>query len=207
MPAPKPIVLTPYSDQWPVVFQQLKDVYEAALVGLVEGIEHVGSTSVPGLQAKPVIDVDIIIAEAGQLAAVVPRLAALGYHHVGNQGIAGREAFKRTSALVPLDGSGKAWPPHHLYVCPRGSLSLLNHLTFRDYLRSHPQQARAYGQLKEELAAAFPGDMDRYVAGKTPFVLGVLQQLGFEAGSLALIQSQNAPPPGSPNASLPQRSL
>jgi GrpB-like predicted nucleotidyltransferase (UPF0157 family) len=194
MPASKPIVLTPYSEQWPAVFQQLKRVYEVALAGLVEGVEHVGSTSVPGLQAKPIIDVDVVIADASQLEPVIIKLAALGYCHAGDQGIAGREVFKRSSPLVPLDGSGRTWPNHHLYVCLRESLSLQNHLRFRDYLRSHPEQAKVYGHLKEELATRFAGDMERYVEGKTPFILDVLSQLGFAASALALIRTQNALP-------------
>ncbi|WP_400191025.1 GrpB family protein [Hymenobacter sp. B81] len=188
----KPILVTPYSDHWPIHFQQLQEVYASQVSGLVVGIEHVGSTSVPGLKAKPIIDIDVIVADETRLKAVIPRLADLGYRHVGDQGIRGREAFERTSPFAPFNHAGQAWPDHHLYVCLQGSVSLLNHLRFRDYLRAHPEQAQAYGQLKEKLAAECAGDMNRYVAGKTPFILRILQQLGFETASLAAIHSQNA---------------
>ncbi|MBT1704387.1 GrpB family protein [Chryseosolibacter indicus] len=191
MTAFKLITIAQYSEQWPATFLQLRSVYETRLSGLMEGIEHVGSTSVPGLKAKPIIDIDIIASDENKLKKITSVLEKLGYQHLGDLGIEGREAFKRISVSVPLDGSGREWPEHNLYVCLQGSLSLLNHIRFRDYLRSHPAQAHAYGELKEKLASKFSEDINGYVEGKTSFIVEILKQFGFDADSLALIRSQN----------------
>ena len=90
----KRVVVVDYSPEWPLAFEQLKQLYTATLNGLITDIQHVGSTSVPGLAAKPVIDIDVIIESSHQLAPVVDKLAAIGYQHCGNLGIEGREAFK-----------------------------------------------------------------------------------------------------------------
>jgi GrpB-like predicted nucleotidyltransferase (UPF0157 family) len=92
------------------------------------------------------------------------RLAILGYQHEGDLGISGREAF--TSPV--------AAPAHHLYVCPADSPELARHLAFRDYLRSHPGQARAYAELKRSLAERFYTDRDAYSRGKATFIESVL---------------------------------
>jgi GrpB-like predicted nucleotidyltransferase (UPF0157 family) len=119
---------------------------------------------VPGLAAKPVIDMDVVIRPETDLAPVVERLATLGYVHLGDLGIAGREAFRATPDL----------PRHHLYVCAAGSAALQAHLTLRDALRADPARAAAYGALKYELAERFRDDIDSYVEGKTPFITSVL---------------------------------
>ncbi|MBS7566799.1 GrpB family protein [Mucilaginibacter sp. Bleaf8] len=191
MASSKSIVVTAYSNQWPVVFRQLKEVYQKKLSGLVLAIEHVGSTSVPGLKAKPIIDIDIIVNDTDKLNATIMKLGELGYRHKGDLGIAGREAFECLSPQVPLDGTDRIWPDHHLYVCLQDSLSLMNHLKFRNYLRTYPGEAQAYALLKEKLAAQFATDIDRYVEGKTTFITDILHKLGFEQDSLAVIRTQN----------------
>lgn len=175
---PKAVVLVPYDERWPVVFGELRGVLSRALGGLARAIEHVGSTSVPGLVAKPVIDLDVVIASRAELPRVVEALAPLGYRHHGDQGIAGREAFKRDAQDVPRDGSGRGWPAHHLYVCAADARELRRHLLFRDWLCAHPEQAAAYGALKRELAERHRHDVDAYCEARSAFVEAALRSAG-----------------------------
>ncbi|AKD54354.1 GrpB family protein [Spirosoma radiotolerans] len=180
-----------YSPAWPLTFQQLKSVYQRRLGNLVTDIQHVGSTSVPGLAAKPILDIDLIISNRKTLNAVIEELDQLGYDYQGNLGIIDRESFKRRSDQVPLDGSSRYWQNHHLYVCPSDSLSLKNHLVLRDYLCQNPLKAQEYGELKKRLAQENPTDIDVYVAGKTPFILAILREAGFNNASLESIAQAN----------------
>src|SRR6185436_17206244 len=117
----------------------------AVVQDLALAIEHVGSTSVPGLAAKPIIDMTVIVRSA-DITRTIERLATIGYVHRGNLGIEDREAFHNPPQS----------PAHHLYLCAAGSLGLLNPLALRDYLRIHPDAVRAYGELKKTLAQRFP---------------------------------------------------
>ena len=166
--SPRTIVVVDYDPSWPLTFASLRAPVWEAVRDVAITVEHVGSTAVPGLAAKPIIDIDVIVPTRAEIPAVIDRLAAIGYVHQGNLGIEDREAFKSPAGL----------PAHHLYVCVRGSVALTNHLALRDYLRGHPDRAVAYGQLKKRLAAQFPTDIDRYVAGKTDFVLAALRAAG-----------------------------
>jgi len=121
------LTIQDYDPSWPQRFETLCAGIAAALGEMVSVIEHVGSTAVPGLAAKPIIDIDVVLRSATDLPQVIARLASLGYEHQGNLGIPGREAFR----MPPRD-----WP-HHLYVCPPDSQEYRRHLSFRDHLRRH----------------------------------------------------------------------
>ncbi len=161
-----------YDPEWPEHFRRLRDRIWPCVSDVAISIEHVGSTSVPGLAAKPAIDVDIVIPSRNELGVVAMRLAPLGYTHRGNLGIEDRDAFS----------GPEGQPHHHLYVCPRDSLALRNHITLRDHLRSHPQDVTRYSGLKRQLAEKFSRDIDRYVEGKSAFILSILARY---ASSLA----------------------
>jgi len=161
---------------WPALFSDLARVLGNALGDLSLSIEHVGSTAIPNLAAKPVIDLDVVIGVCPELPEVIRALADYGYIHQGDLGITGREAFHRAGEDVPRDGSGRTWPSHHLYVCARDSEELKRHLAFRDYLREHPDARRDYETLKRRLARAFRHDIDGYVAGKAAFVEDILRR-------------------------------
>lgn len=139
-------------------------------------IEHVGSTSVVGLSAKPIIDIVIVFNSMDEFEIIKRCLENINYIHVGNQGIQDREAFKLTK---PNDLYN-----HHLYVALRGSLGLKNPLTFRDHLRNHPNDVQRYGNLKKELAKQYPFDIDSYIEGKTDFIISVLKQYDFSQEEL-----------------------
>lgn len=163
---PEPVIIVDYDPAWPALFETLRSPVAAAMGELAIGIEHVGSTAVPGLAAKPIIDVDVIIASAADLGASIERLAVIGYVHQGDLGIAGREAFVQPRGL----------PAHHLYVCTQDSEPYRQHLVFRDYLRAYSEAAQAYETLKRAAAERFRHDRDAYTDAKREFVLMILQQ-------------------------------
>jgi GrpB-like predicted nucleotidyltransferase (UPF0157 family) len=151
-------------------------VYLLALDGLVLRVEHVGSTAVPGLSAKPIIDIDVVIRSRPVLPDVIARLATLGYRHQGDLDIPGREAFASNNGVVaPTDGTRRLWPAHNLYVCAEDSDELHRHLRFRDWLRANAAGAAEYAKLKAELAAVHRHDRDAYTLGKTAFVEAALR--------------------------------
>jgi GrpB-like predicted nucleotidyltransferase (UPF0157 family) len=155
-----PVAIADYDPRWPETFAAVHSQLAGVLGPLAQRIEHVGSTAVPGLPAKPIIDLDVVIATPADLPEVIRRLHTIGYHHQGDLGIPGREAF-----TSPADA-----PAHHLYVCPADSPELARHLAFRDCLRTHPEQAHAYAELKRSLAERFRTDRDAYSHGKTSFI-------------------------------------
>ena len=160
----KPVVVVDYDPGWVVTFETLREQIAGVVGDAASAIEHVGSTAVPGLAAKPIIDMDVLLASEAVLPEAIKRLAGLGYVHQGDLGIPEREAF-----LTPA-----GTPAHHLYVCPPNSRDFKRHVAFRDYLRAHPAEARAYGDLKKALAARFRDDRDAYMAGKDELVKEIL---------------------------------
>ena len=162
----KPITVSPYNQDWPAQFERIKAFLLPHIGDIAINIHHVGSTSVPGLSAKPIIDFNIEIASMTDFPAIKKRLEALGYRHQGDYGITGREVFKPTR---PDD-----FMEYHMYVCPTDSHEFKMHLKFRDYLRANPAAAKEYGQLKTENAIKFGNDIDAYIDGKDGFVKGVL---------------------------------
>ena len=178
------IVVTRYDPQWAAAFAAIRDYLWPAIHDVVQAIEHVGSTAVPGLAAKPIIDIDVVRAPDQPIDVVAARLEPLGYVHLGTLGIVGRDAFRQHNTL----------PPHHLYVCPAGSLGLRNHLALRAYLREHPDAVHAYSERKRQLAAMFPDDIARYVAGKTDLIIAPLREAGLPADDLVEIERANRLP-------------
>lgn len=178
------VTVTAYDPDWAHRFEALKAVLMPGVAPFCLSIEHVGSTSVEGLPAKPVIDLDIIIPDAASLPPVIAGLATLGYEHRGDLGIAGREAFRRPPDTFP----------HNLYVCVRGCVALHNHLTLRDHLRANAADRQRYGELKQALAQKHADDIDSYVEGKTAFILGILAQHGFDDTQLDDIDRANRKP-------------
>jgi len=138
------VTVVPYDPAWRSDFEKIKKELESALCGLIVGIEHVGSTSVEGLSAKPCIDIDIIIENYSVFDNVVEKLNEIGYIHEGDLGIKGREAFKYSDKPYLQN--------HHLYVCPKNSEELHRHLVFRDFLRSNPDAVKKYGSVKQTAA-------------------------------------------------------
>lgn len=164
------VIVLPYDPQWRADFEAIRAELQEAVGELALSIEHVGSTAVEGLSAKPIIDIDLVISDASALPLAVERLGKAGYVHEGDLGIEGREAFRY---------SGKPHlRTHHLYVCPRDSKELFRHITFRDFLRTHPDAVRQYSQVKETSARLFPHDIDKYMEYKGPCIAALYSLCG-----------------------------
>lgn len=175
------VLVVDYDPAWPDVFESLRQNVWPVIRDVAASVEHVGSTAVPGLAAKPVIDMDVIVASPDRVLEAIARLSVLGYVHQGNLGIEHREAFRSPEGL----------PAHHLYVCLEGSAALENHLALRDFLRRNSTAVADYGRLKKKLASRFPSDMDSYTAGKTDYILGMLRSAGIPESRLQAIRDAN----------------
>ncbi len=186
------IIILDYDPEWAKEFEALKEVLVKHLGSEPLRIEHVGSTSIIGMKAKPIIDLDIIIDKnSSAFEKLCTKLKKLGYIPVGDLGITGREAFKRSASTTPNTNSNKQWMKHNLYVCEEGSMGLSNHLNFRNYLRENPDKVIEYSRLKQSLAEQFPFDMDSYIDGKTNFIVEILNKTGMKSNDTKLIAKQN----------------
>ena len=166
------VTVLPYSEAWKKDFEKIKSEISASLGSLALAIEHVGSTSVEGMSAKPCIDIDVVIEDYSVFDAVARSLNEIGYIHEGDLGIAGREAFKYTDK--------PHLQTHHLYVCPKDSEELHRHLTFRDFLRNNEDAVRKYSDVKERAAELFPNDIDKYIEYKSPCIEELYRQCGLK---------------------------
>jgi GrpB-like predicted nucleotidyltransferase (UPF0157 family) len=159
-----PVSIQDYDAAWPDAFSKLAARVTTALRNLIVTVEHIGSTAVPGLAAKPIIDLDVILASPADLLEAIRLLATIGYAHEGDLGIAGREAFC----------SPPGEPRHHLYVLAAGANELRRHLAFRDALRADRDLRDKYGALKRSLANQYKGDRNTYTESKSAFIISIV---------------------------------
>lgn len=155
------VIVVPYDPNWPNQFERAGAELTSALGCNVVAIHHIGSTAIPGIHAKPIIDLMPVVRD---LAAVddTAAIQQLGYESLGELGIAGRRYFRRFNAAGQRT--------HHVHVFLEDSPHIERHLAFRDYLRVHPHLAQQYSELKQRLAAAHPLNWDAYCDGKDDFV-------------------------------------
>lgn len=156
--------LAPHEERWHELFAEEAGRLRAAAGEHVVAVEHVGSTAVCGLDAKPIIDIAVAVREIADAGRCVAPLRRIGYEYRGEQGIPGRHYF------------GKGEPrTHHLHLVELGSDFWLSHLLFRDYLLRHRGAAEEYGELKKGLAEKYRGNREAYTEGKGAFIEGVLR--------------------------------
>jgi GrpB-like predicted nucleotidyltransferase (UPF0157 family) len=160
------MIVSDYQAAWPDEFHRIKLVLRDTLGSLCKEVHHVGSTAIPALAAKPVLDIDVELAPPDSLAEVSARLSGLGYFYQGELGITDRHAYGRSSETVPWSTPSRQWMNHHLYVCPVGSRELARHLWFRDRLRADARLRDEYRAIKEQALALAGDDRSRYVAEK-----------------------------------------
>ncbi|MBY0479323.1 MAG: GrpB family protein [Chitinophagaceae bacterium] len=171
------MLITEYTPTWITDFEAIKLAIETVLPEIEYSIEHVGSTSVPHLAAKPIIDLDIIYQQPADFELIKSALEKLGYTHHGNQGIEDRDVFKRnaTCSHAVLDTVKQ-----HLYVCPIHSKALERHILSRDYLRKHEWARLEYQQIKYRLAEEANQDKKVYAALKelhaNPFIDSIIEK-------------------------------
>ena len=166
------VVVLPYNVQWKDDFEKIKSEIINAIGDLIIDVEHVGSTSVEGMSAKPCIDIDVIIKDYSAFDIIVSRLEMIGYIYEGNLGIKDREAFKYFNK--------PHFRTHHLYVCPQKSEELYRHITFRDFLRSNVDAVKKYSYVKETAARLFPHDIEKYMEYKSPCIEELYTLCGLE---------------------------
>lgn len=168
------MVISDYDANWPVLFEEEAHRLRAVLGSSALRIEHVGSTAIPGLAAKPVIDIQVSVASLDPPGCYVDAMATLGYRHV---------ALGDFDVVYPFFHKPAEWPStHHVHLCEAGGEQELKHLVFRNHLRAHPQVAAQYATLKRELArvhdASTPQSMEAYSLAKSEFVANVLRAAG-----------------------------
>jgi GrpB-like predicted nucleotidyltransferase (UPF0157 family) len=181
---PEVITVVEYDPAWSDRFERLREDYAAAMnaAGVrVVAIEHVGSTSVPGLAAKPVIDCDIVVAEQ-DVAAASQVLIELGFRPLGDLGIPQRWAFKEPERLSRTN----------TYVIVEDSLSLKNHLAVRDTLRREPSLRERYAAVKRQVGAT-SATIDEYLVGKDAIVQEILAAAGLSDAERASIGANQVP--------------
>ncbi|MCQ2591060.1 MAG: GrpB family protein [Treponema sp.] len=136
------MVIESYNSKWPQQFILIKQMLERNLREYIS-IEHVGSTSIPGMKAKPIIDIDVVVQDKAQFLLVKEDLEKIGYVYKGDLGISGREAFDEDNVSIKI--------AHHLYVCKKDNPELLRHIAFRNRLRETPALVQEYNSIKEEI--------------------------------------------------------
>jgi GrpB-like predicted nucleotidyltransferase (UPF0157 family) len=166
------MILAPYDPGWAVEFERERARIAAALGAAALRIDHNGSTAVPGLAAKPIIDIQVSVARLHPLDVYASALATLGYLHVPHP----------DDAFCPFFHRPAAWPhTHHVHLVEAGAEEERRTLGFRDYLRAHPEAAREYAALKAQLAREFAGDdfasREAYAAAKSAFIERILSRL------------------------------
>src|SRR5659263_373447 len=175
------VMIRPYDSGLPGAFERVRAGLEAALDDLVGlRIEHVGSTAVPGLAAKPVLDIDVVV-PPGSMTVAIAALTTAGYRDQGEQGIPGRHALG-----APQDGVVR-----HVYVCVEGCLALRNHLAVRAVLRAGPMLRAEYQNVKLTLGDREIADIDEYISGKAAVLQRILQRAGVSDSELAEIARMN----------------
>ena len=163
------IEVAAYDPVWPVQYDAEAGRLKSALGNCCIAIHHIGSTAVPGLKAKPTIDILGIVTAFEELERLDSQLMDLGYEPRGENGIPGRRYY------VKREGDHHLF---HFHTYEPGHPNIANHLIFRDYLREHPDEANAYQELKVELVARFRDDPARYTLGKAEFIQGILDHAG-----------------------------
>jgi GrpB-like predicted nucleotidyltransferase (UPF0157 family) len=161
------IRIVPYDERWPDLFAAESVALAPVFGGRTIALHHVGSTSIPGLPAKPIIDILVVVDDICRVDSLNAAMVALGYEPQGEYGIPGRRFFTKGGDLKRT---------HHIHVFQQGHPEVGAMLDFRDYLRSHPSQAAEYGRLKGRVALACQDDITAYNAGKDIFVKDLIRQ-------------------------------
>lgn len=166
------VVIVDYNPTWPALFEQEKARLLAVAGPWIEDIQHVGSTAIPGLAAKPIIDIMIAIYDLNDVEKCVAPIESLGYGYMGEYGLPERHFFRKP----PPDGwQGRT---HHIHMVLKGSNQWINQVSFRDYLCTHPEAREEYQDLKRALAQQYGNDREGYTDAKQEFIFSILRRAG-----------------------------
>lgn len=154
------VEVTPYNQNWPLMYEEeankLRKIFESEIIE----IYHIGSTSVDGLIAKPVIDIMPVVTDIDRVDSFNNAMIDIGYKPKGENGLPGRRYFQK----------GEDKRTHHIHFYEIGDYEIERHLAFRNYLRLHPDAVKKYGSLKKELSLRYPNDIEAYISGKEELV-------------------------------------
>nr|WP_246056270.1 GrpB family protein [Alteribacter natronophilus] len=159
--------VVPYDSKWRERYEEEAAVLKEVFGGSLEAVHHIGSTSVEGLSAKPIIDILVEVKDIRNADECTKELTETGYTAKGENGIPGRRYFYKG------EGSLRS---HHVHVFEKGAEEAAHHLAFRDYLRTFPQERNRYGELKTNLAQQHPKDIESYIEGKDAFVSALVKK-------------------------------
>lgn len=157
------VEVVPHNPLWQTIFELESQRIAQALGENAIAIHHIGSTAIPGIYAKPIIDLLVAVRSIAQVDGQT--MVAQGYEAMGEYGIPGRRYFRKNDAA--------GMRTHHVHVFEMGSAHIERHLAFRDYIRAHPKEAKAYSTLKRQLAKAHPTDIEAYMDGKDGFIQAI----------------------------------
>ncbi len=163
------VIVVPFNANWKNEFLKIQFELENILGSLALSVEHIGSTAIKNLAAKPIIDIDIVIKDNSVLNDVIKKLEINGYIFEGDLGIKDRFAFRYENK--------PQFMLHHLYVCPKNSAELKKHLAFRDYLKTHADDVIEYSKIKIEGANLYPNDIDKYIEHKSIFIKKIYNKM------------------------------
>jgi GrpB-like predicted nucleotidyltransferase (UPF0157 family) len=172
----RPLVIVLYDPAWPQGFTEIRAMIQRTIPGTYYSVEHVGSTSVPGLAAKPIIDIDIVMRE-GQFERICRGLESLGYEYEGNKDVPGRESFRLRD-----QGLRAILMEHHLYVCDPDGNTLQDHRDFRDFMQHHPEWVERLSKHKLALLLRYADDRYGYQEAKSPMVEEIIHLAREERG-------------------------
>ena len=156
------IYMVSHDPKWRQLFQQEAEQLTAVLGSSVAAVHHIGSTAIPTIYAKPIVDILLVVQDLAALDEKQPSMEALGYEALGEFGILGRRYFRRDNLFGERT--------HQVHVFENDSPQIKRHLAFRDYLINRPETAQEYSDLKRELAAKHPEDIELYMDGKDEFI-------------------------------------
>ncbi|EZP76977.1 hypothetical protein H839_10283 [Parageobacillus genomosp. 1] len=154
------VEVVPFCEQWATMFTEEAEKLKRVFGEQCLRIYHIGSTAIPGMSAKPIVDIMIEVHDIDYVDSYNDAMAALGYQAMGENGIPKRRYFQK----------GRDERTHHVHVFPAGSEHIARHIAFKEYMIAHPEEAKAYSRLKEALAKQFPADIEAYIKGKDAFV-------------------------------------
>jgi GrpB-like predicted nucleotidyltransferase (UPF0157 family) len=154
------VEVVPFNENWFVMFEEEERKINNVFGNEIVAIYHIGSTSIPGMYAKPIIDILVEVKDIESVDNYNEQMSALGYRALGEHGISGRRFFRK----------GEVERTHHVHVFETGSEHITRHLAFKEYMIAHPKEAKAYSELKQKLSKQFPTDIESYIEGKDPFI-------------------------------------
>jgi GrpB-like predicted nucleotidyltransferase (UPF0157 family) len=157
------VEVCPHNEEWSNMFHQEMNILQGVYGHQIVTIHHIGSTSIKGLKAKPIIDIMPVVKDIKEADKFDDQMRAIGYEPRGENGIPGRRYFQK-------GGDSRT---HHVHLYQQGDIQINRHLAFRDYLRIHSEQKKKYGDLKEMLSKQFPYDIASYIKGKEQMVSAI----------------------------------